>query len=150
MLRAAIDNGYLDYDHMHEDADLDPIRGLQAFGELMEAGYPEGRHAAVWISDPRFEKAACLGLDPEAPTSSGAASWPPRDIGRSRCPDRGQRPTGRRSWPRLARPLVSESAKDELAERQARAAIALVRLGHAGDVWPLLRHGADPGCAASS
>ena len=42
------------------------------------------------------------------------------------------------------RPLVSESAKDELAERQARAAVALVRLGHSGDVWPLLRHSADP------
>ena len=42
------------------------------------------------------------------------------------------------------RPVVSESAKDELAERQARAAVALVRLGHAGDVWPLLRHSADP------
>ena len=38
----------------------------------------------------------------------------------------------------------TEQAKDELAERQARAAVALVRLGHSGDVWPLLRHSADP------
>ena len=38
----------------------------------------------------------------------------------------------------------SEQAKDELAERQARAAVALVRLGHADQVWPLLRHSADP------
>ena len=38
----------------------------------------------------------------------------------------------------------SEQAKDELAERQARAAVALVRLGHADEVWPLLRHSADP------
>ena len=38
----------------------------------------------------------------------------------------------------------SEEAKDRLAERQARAAIALVRLGNADEVWPLLRHSADP------
>ena len=38
----------------------------------------------------------------------------------------------------------SEQAKDELAERQARAAVALVRLGHADEVWPLLQHSADP------
>ena len=66
LLRAAIDNGFINYDHMQEDSDLDPIRGLPAFGELMKAGYPEGRHAAVWISDRRFEKAACYGLDAEA------------------------------------------------------------------------------------
>jgi len=50
----------------------------------------------------------------------------------------------------IARSLVSvneegsEEAKDRLAQRQARAAIALVRLGHADEVWPLLRHSADP------
>jgi hypothetical protein len=38
----------------------------------------------------------------------------------------------------------SEQLKDELAQRQARAAVALIRLGHAGEVWPLLRHSADP------
>jgi hypothetical protein len=38
----------------------------------------------------------------------------------------------------------SEPAKDALAERQARAAVALIRLGHAEEVWPLLRHSADP------
>jgi formylglycine-generating enzyme required for sulfatase activity len=38
----------------------------------------------------------------------------------------------------------TEPARDERAERQARAAVALVRLGHGGEVWPLLRHSADP------
>ena len=41
-------------------------------------------------------------------------------------------------------PLLSEQAKDDLAERQARAAVSLVRLGHSADIWPLLRHSADP------
>ena len=42
------------------------------------------------------------------------------------------------------RPVASEEAKDRLAERQARAAVALVRLGRANEVWTLLRHSADP------
>ena len=42
------------------------------------------------------------------------------------------------------RPTVQEEVKDRLAERQARAAVALVRLGKAEEVWPLLRHSADP------
>ena len=38
----------------------------------------------------------------------------------------------------------SEMVKDRLAERQARAAVALVRMGKTEKVWPLLRHSADP------
>ena len=38
----------------------------------------------------------------------------------------------------------SEQIKDRLAERQARAAVALVRMGKADEVWHLLRHSADP------
>ena len=38
----------------------------------------------------------------------------------------------------------AETAKDRLAERQARAAVALVRMGKAEGVWPLLRHSPDP------
>ncbi len=37
-----------------------------------------------------------------------------------------------------------ETAKDQLAERQARAAIALLRMGKAEEVMPLLRHSLDP------
>jgi formylglycine-generating enzyme required for sulfatase activity len=37
-----------------------------------------------------------------------------------------------------------EPIRDRLAERQARAAIALLRMGRAAEVVPLLRHGADP------
>jgi eukaryotic-like serine/threonine-protein kinase len=41
-------------------------------------------------------------------------------------------------------PLLEEEVKDRLAERQARAAVALVRLGRAEEVFPLLIHSADP------
>jgi formylglycine-generating enzyme required for sulfatase activity len=40
---------------------------------------------------------------------------------------------------------TSPAGKYEAAsEQQARAAIALIRLGHAEEVWPLLRHSSDP------
>jgi formylglycine-generating enzyme required for sulfatase activity len=42
------------------------------------------------------------------------------------------------------RPVIPEQVKDHLAERQARAAVALVRMGGVAEVLPLLRHGADP------
>ena len=41
-------------------------------------------------------------------------------------------------------PEATEDDKDKLAQRQARAAVALVRLGRTEKVWPLLRHSADP------
>jgi formylglycine-generating enzyme required for sulfatase activity len=42
------------------------------------------------------------------------------------------------------RPVITEETKDQVAERQARAAIALFRMGKVGEVIPLLRHSADP------
>ena len=144
LLRAAIDNGYSNFDHIQEDSDLDPIRGSPAFVELIEAGQSDRRHDAVWIADVRFERAACYGLDPEAHLRRccelAADGYRPVALSGSRA---------NRDGPSLMasvwhRPLVSESARDELAERQARVAVALVRLGHPGDVWRLLRDSADP------
>ena len=44
----------------------------------------------------------------------------------------------------------SEMVKDRLAERQARAAIALVRMGKAGRSCPCCGTVPTPGCGASS
>ena len=41
-------------------------------------------------------------------------------------------------------PEATEVEKDGLAKRQARAAIAMIRMGRAKPIWPLLRHTADP------
>ena len=43
-------------------------------------------------------------------------------------------------------PALEKSAveKDKRAQRKARAAIALGRLGHAEEIWPLFRHSPDP------
>jgi formylglycine-generating enzyme required for sulfatase activity len=43
------------------------------------------------------------------------------------------------------RPFPLEAARNALSARQARAAVALLRLGHADAVWPLLRADPEPG-----
>src|SRR5262249_43562481 len=45
---------------------------------------------------------------------------------------------------RKSTPEATEDDKDKLTQRQARAGVALVRLGRTEKVWPLLRHSADP------
>src|SRR5208337_4857586 len=42
------------------------------------------------------------------------------------------------------RPVITEETRDQLAERQARSGVALVRMDKAEEVWPMLRHSADP------
>jgi eukaryotic-like serine/threonine-protein kinase len=44
----------------------------------------------------------------------------------------------------MEREMNPEPIKDRLAEQQARAAIALLRMGKSAEVMPLLRHSADP------
>jgi len=144
LLEEADQFGDTDFGKMDEDADLDPIRADPAFAEIMKRGHPDRRYTVVWSSDARFEAAPIHGLDPAA------------QLGRCReLVSQGYRPV---SWsvtrttpeaPPLAasiwhRPAVAEELKDRLAERQARAAIALVRLGRAPPVWPLLVHSPDP------
>ena len=42
------------------------------------------------------------------------------------------------------RPVITEETRDRLAERQARAAVALFGWGKRSEILPLLRHSADP------
>ena len=65
LLKAAIASGYSDFNHMQEDADLDPIRGLPEFGEIMKAGHVDRAYAAVWMGDAGLEANPVVGLDPD-------------------------------------------------------------------------------------
>jgi serine/threonine protein kinase/formylglycine-generating enzyme required for sulfatase activity len=45
---------------------------------------------------------------------------------------------------RTVKPAAADAEKERLAQRQASAAVALVRLGEVEPVWPLLRHRPEP------
>jgi len=144
LLKTAIASGYSDFNHMQEDADLDPIRGLREFGEIMKGGHLDRAYAAVWSGDVGLEANPIFGLDPGEhlrrcrELQLEGYRMVSLSVVRT-SPDRP--PVTASVW---HRPVVSEEAKDRLAERQARAAVALARLGRANEVWPLLRHSADP------
>jgi formylglycine-generating enzyme required for sulfatase activity/tetratricopeptide (TPR) repeat protein len=144
LLRSLVQSGDADFGRMDEDPELDPIRDDPAFAEAMKAGHPDRRYAAVWTTDPAIEAVAESGLDPAAHLrrSRDLVAQKYRPVSWSVTRIAAERALATASvW---HRPVVQQEAKDRFAERQARAAVALVRLGQAEAIWPLLRHSADP------
>ena len=144
LLRKAIENGYVNYRHMQEDADLDPIRELATFNEIIKAGHLDRSYAAVWAGDFRFEASPLFGLDTAAQLQQCrelvAQGYRMVALSVARTSPGGL-PITASVW---HRPVITEETRDQLAERQARAGVALVRMDKAEEVWPLLRHSADP------
>jgi hypothetical protein len=144
LLCTAIKNGYADYKSMQELAPLDSLRELPAFNEIMKAGHLDRHYAAVWSGETGEEAITSVGLDPAAHLQRcrELASQGYRMVATSVARTSREGPLATASvW---HRPVISEETKDRLAERQSRAAVALVRLGKKEEVLPLLRHSADP------
>ena len=144
LLGKAIENGYADFTHMQEDADLDPIRNLPAFAEIMKRSHLNRSYAAVWAGDAQVEVNPLLGVDlsTHLKRCRELAAQEYRMVALSvalTSPDGP--PIAASVW---HRPLITDAIRDRLAERQARAAIALLRMGKTEEVLPLLRHSADP------
>jgi formylglycine-generating enzyme required for sulfatase activity len=142
LITLAVSKGYSNYSHMQEDADLDPIRQHDGFIQIMKAGNLGLRYSAVWNTSTDFVSMESHGLSPTEHLA--------------KCQEmqtRGYRVTSISSvsingeqvtasvW---HRPLIPEVDKETLARRQANAAIAALRMGHAGKVWRLLKHSPDP------
>ena len=110
----------------------------------MKAGHPDRSYAAVWAGDVLFEASPLLGLDPTTHLQRCrelvSQGYRMVSLSVARISPEGS-PVTASVW---HRPVITEEAKDQLAERQARAAIALLRMGKAAEVMPLLRHSADP------
>jgi hypothetical protein len=144
LLQEGVRRGDADFGQIDDDLALDPIRDVPGFTEIMKAGHPERCYAAVWSDETSFDSISLDGLD-AAETLRRARAMA----------EQGYRPVAA-SAVRVAhgaeltaasvwhRPVVSEDAKDRLAERQARAAVAVARLGKAEAIWPLLQHSPDP------
>jgi len=144
LIRELVKNGDADFGKLDEDGDLDAIREDSAFVGIMKTRHPDRRYAAVWSTNADFEAIPIYGLDPAAHvkkcrvlTSEG---YRPVSLSLARTSPEG--PLAAASvW---HRPVITEQTKERLAERQARAAIALARMGKAEELWSLLRHSADP------
>jgi serine/threonine protein kinase/formylglycine-generating enzyme required for sulfatase activity len=144
LLRDAANDGETDFQRMEEDGDLDAIRENPAFAKILSEGHPDRRYSALWTNDARFESVSIYGIGPSAHLQKCrgliAQGFRPVSWSVSRTGQAGEAVTAS-VW---HRPTVSDQRKDELAERQARAAITLARMGKVEDVRPLLRHSADP------
>ncbi len=144
LLREAVKNDDADFGKLDEASDLDPIRDDPAFAQIMMAGHFDHRYSAVWNSDPRFEAIPIFGDDPAAHLQKcrelSAQGYRPVSWSMTRSNPEGPLVSAS-VW---HRPTIHEEVKDQLAERQARAAVAMVRLGRAEAVIPLLRHSPDP------
>ena len=103
---------------------LSPEEHLARCRELAKQGY---RPAAMTLAQPSAGEGVSAQGD-GTPTQSAGAPLPAGLIAAS-------------VW-RL--PRVEEPEKERLAQRQANAAVALVRLGQPQPVWPLLAHRTDP------
>ena len=110
----------------------------------MKAGHLDRSYAAVWTGDFRFEASPLFGLDPAAHLQRCrelvAQGYRMVALSVARTSPEGP-PITASVW---HRPVITEETRDRLAERQARAAVALLRMGKADEIMPLLRHSADP------
>ncbi len=99
---------------------------------------------ALWNVSTQFESKVLHGLSIREQRLVGsrltAAGFRPVAISVASGPEPGRSVTAS-VW---HRPMVAESAKDQLARRQANAAVALLRLGRDRLVWPILQHRPDP------
>jgi hypothetical protein len=105
-------------------------------------GPPGVEFAATWIDSATHVSEEAHGLDPAAHLARcrdlAAKGYRPAAV---TVVEAGGRPLTGSVW---QRPVVPEAAKDALAKRQAQAAVALLQLGAAERVWPLLEHSPDP------
>jgi serine/threonine protein kinase/formylglycine-generating enzyme required for sulfatase activity len=144
LLKQAVADDEADLGRIDDDLALDPVRDASAFVEVMTAGHPDRRYAGVWTSAATHEAIPVYGLDPTAQKQRCrelmSQGYRPVSLSVARTSPEGP-PATASVW---HGPVISDEVKDRLAERQARAAIALLCMGKAEEVWPLLRHSPDP------
>jgi formylglycine-generating enzyme required for sulfatase activity len=142
LLTACITGGYSDGQHLSSDADFAELHSDPRFTRLLPQLLPADRAVGLWHEDPKVEtmqlQAATAG---DLQTQVGkwlADSW--RPIAVHLDPD-GEKRT---AVLLLQRPLIADARKESLAIQQGAAAVALLRLEAASNVWPLLESRDDP------
>ena len=137
LLEHLVELGGIDYSQIWTDSGLEALRDHPKFRG-------ERRYAAVWQVSAEFEAKKLHGLSPKEHLDRCrellAEGYRPVAISVASIVD-DQPPVTASVW---HRPLITEEAQEELAQRKANAAIGLLRTGDAERVWPLLQHQPDP------
>jgi serine/threonine protein kinase/formylglycine-generating enzyme required for sulfatase activity/tetratricopeptide (TPR) repeat protein len=155
VLDTAVTQGYKIAQQLRTDIDLAQLHADPRFLALLGKLDAPWRFAAVWRDDIQFESKLIGPTSPESLLEQArelaAQGFRPVAIALSellKTPTAGTAPLAsvplRESavvWHRL---LVPDINKEQLAVRQANAAVALLRMGIADQVWPLLKHRPDP------
>jgi formylglycine-generating enzyme required for sulfatase activity/tetratricopeptide (TPR) repeat protein len=119
-----------------------PIRHHPEFAQIVRT--LEVQYNYLTQDNPGFESRTLFGLDlarhREECGRLADEGFRPHTIDGCRPAASAEASTASVWW----RPRVSETQRDRFYERQALAAVALLRLGRADTIWPLLRHAADP------
>ena len=138
-----------------DDPAFDPIRDNPEFHKLVEESRPERLYSGRLVGHSEIRKEMQHGGGGSEPSWSRAYSAREhlsrteslmklgyRPVAWSATlPSTNKQPVTASIW---HRPAVTEQEKDRLAERQARAAVALIRLGRGETVWNRLQHNKDP------
>lgn len=144
LLELAIDKGYADARHMANDADLVALHEDPRFLTLLKKIEPPARYTAVWRADVQFESRLVTKSSAEEMVRKSEQlvlqNYRPVAVAMS------TQPLDSSLHPSIVfhRPIIPDGAKEQLAQRQATAAAALLRLNAPQSVWPLLQHQADP------
>jgi formylglycine-generating enzyme required for sulfatase activity len=144
LLGNAVANGFRDLARVKELPVWDAVRDDPAIAAVLAAAKPDRCYSALWWHGGE-------GVESEEAHGTGPGEHLDRCRGFAA---RGFRPVAVSVfWPGEGKPPVAcsvwhrpepEAARDALAKRQARAAVALFRLGQPDAVRPFLLHGPDP------
>jgi formylglycine-generating enzyme required for sulfatase activity/tetratricopeptide (TPR) repeat protein len=144
LLKAAIRNGYAKYVEIQTERDLDPLRGRPDFQAILDAAHVDRHYAAVWHPVTGLTSTEVHGLDPRRHLARAqeliAQGYRPVSVSVAEIQP-GQPWVTASVW---HRPVVPDEEKEKLANRQANAAVALLRMNQPEKVWLLLRHRPDP------
>lgn len=135
--------GQLQVDVQVSKASAAPGSKTRYTQQPQEAG-GERRYAAVWHPSSRWSSTEVHGLEPATHLvrcrALLAQGYRPVSLS-SAAIHAGEPLVTAAVW---HQPVVSQDEKERLAQRQANAAVALLKLGQGEKVWPLLRHSSDP------
>jgi formylglycine-generating enzyme required for sulfatase activity len=143
-LQAAVDAGFKVTVYIRDDEDFESVRQHPKFVALLRKARLSDRYSGLWQVNRTLEATEIHGLTPlEQQKRAGelsAQGYRPAAVAVFR-PDLEAPPITASVW---HRPRITEPDKQAVADRQTKAAIALVRLGRPEHAWKALQDQPDP------